>query len=373
MAIANGSPYYMPPANIIRMADELAYLPAYFSEAGDAVIVRHMPDSDFIASREQLFGLHPQLVLPETIPTLNYMTPEPWGWGPRAAALFGNGMEWLPEYKELYGRKTALYVLEELMEKLSFPETQIIPRVSGDIREIELICSDGGYLLKSPWSSSGKGQLRVTASGVGKKEKEWITGVLRQQGYLMIEKTLERTMDFAMLFHMDESRLNYCGLSLFHTGQRGEYKGNYVGSQQKILNRLSICIEPELLDEVRELLKPALYNRLKGKYRGYVGVDMMVYRSEENGAYRIHPCVEINLRYTMGTLALELHRKFLTECAEGVFSVDFHRSSGIALKTHLENTIRHPLLIEEGRIASGYVSLCPVAESTGYTASLLLR
>ena len=37
MAIANGSPYYTPPANIVRMADELAYLPAYFSEQGDGI------------------------------------------------------------------------------------------------------------------------------------------------------------------------------------------------------------------------------------------------------------------------------------------------------------------------------------------------
>lgn len=51
MAIANGSPYYTPPANIVRMADELAYLPAYFSEQGDGIWMKQRPSPDFLASR----------------------------------------------------------------------------------------------------------------------------------------------------------------------------------------------------------------------------------------------------------------------------------------------------------------------------------
>ena len=47
MAIANGSPYYTPPANIVRMADELAYLPAYFSEQGDGIWMKQRPSPDF--------------------------------------------------------------------------------------------------------------------------------------------------------------------------------------------------------------------------------------------------------------------------------------------------------------------------------------
>ena len=44
MAIANGGRFYTPPANIIRMAKDLGYLPAYFSDKGDAVLVQQKPD-----------------------------------------------------------------------------------------------------------------------------------------------------------------------------------------------------------------------------------------------------------------------------------------------------------------------------------------
>ena len=41
MAIANGNPYYTPPATILKMAEDLAYLPAYYAGEEDAVWVKN--------------------------------------------------------------------------------------------------------------------------------------------------------------------------------------------------------------------------------------------------------------------------------------------------------------------------------------------
>ena len=46
-----------------------------------------------------------------------------------------------------------------------------------------------------------------------------------------------------------------------------------------------------------------------GDYRGPFGIDMMVVRSEECESVWLHPCVEINLRRTMGHVALALEPK----------------------------------------------------------------
>jgi hypothetical protein len=41
-------------------------------------------------------------------------------------------------------------------------------------------------------------------------------------------------------------------------------------------------------------------------YKGPFGVDMMVVAREECNGFMLHPCVEINLRRTMGHVALHL-------------------------------------------------------------------
>ena len=44
MAIANGSQFYTPPVNVAKMAEDLAFLPAWLGEAGDKVLVHFYPD-----------------------------------------------------------------------------------------------------------------------------------------------------------------------------------------------------------------------------------------------------------------------------------------------------------------------------------------
>ena len=51
MAIANGRKYYMPPANVVTMAEDLAVLPVFLGESEDDwVLVRNLPDPAFMAS-----------------------------------------------------------------------------------------------------------------------------------------------------------------------------------------------------------------------------------------------------------------------------------------------------------------------------------
>src|SRR5262249_26114937 len=58
----------------------------------------------------------------------------------------------------------------------------------------------------------------------------------------------------------------------------------------------------ELFEEIRNLLGTEL---LKARYIGPVGIDAFVYRSRD-GSCRLKPVVEVNPRYTMGRLTVEL-------------------------------------------------------------------
>ena len=53
----------------------------------------------------------------------------------------------------------------------------------------------------------------------------------------------------------------------------------------------------------------SLLTPLLGSYRGPFGVDMMVVPRPDANGFLLHPCVEINLRRTMGHVALAIGRR----------------------------------------------------------------
>ena len=132
----------------------------------------------------------------------------------------------------------------------------------------------------------------------------------------MVEPYYHKVKDFAMEFSSDgEGTLTFEGLSLFHT-QNGAYTGNLLLTGREALSRLSHFVDPALLTAVRARITETLGPLLSGRYRGPVGVDMMVC-SAQSGAEDspeprtplLHPCVEVNLRRTMGHVALALERR----------------------------------------------------------------
>jgi hypothetical protein len=79
------------------------------------------------------------------------------------------------------------------------------------------------------------------------------------------------------------------------------------------------------------VLRIALQQRLAGHYVGPLGVDMMLVR-QTDGTLCLHPCVEVNLRHTMGHVALHLSRR-LPENAEARFRIVFSGTPGVLHQT----------------------------------------
>ena len=105
-----------------------------------------------------------------------------------------------------------------------------------------------------------------------------------------------------MEFESDgQGGISYVGLSLFKT-KNGAYTGNVLATEQQKLETIGRYVPAALLERVRK----AIIEKLDlGGYRGPFGVDMMVVKDG-----LLHPCVEINLRRTMGHVALELTKRY---------------------------------------------------------------
>ena len=187
-----------------------------------------------------------------------------------------------------------------------------------------------------------------------------------------IESGLDKVQDFAMEFYSDgQGTVRYEGLSVFNTEERGSYTGNILEEQSTMLSRITRFTGEETYSRIQEAVRSVLQEVYGSTYAGCIGVDMLVYR-QKDGSFAIHPCIEINMRYTMGMVALRLFQHYVAPRAVGDYRVSYEKEAGEALEKHRLMSETYPLRFANGRIQEGYLSLCPVTKDTHYRAYLLL-
>lgn len=228
-------------------------------------------------------------------------------------------------------------------------------------------------LLKAPLSGSGKG-LNWCKGIFTTFISGWCARVAASQGGVVGEPIYNKVEDFAMEFYADgRGRVVFAGYSVFHTGGSGMYAGNDLLSDEKILQKLSAYVPQEEFIRLRTRLEEELSALFGSFYHGYLGVDMMIcHFPDEAPVYRIHPCVEINLRMNMGVVARLLTDRYLAADAEGVFRIDYYPLAGQALEEHRQMSASFPLSVEHNRVCAGYLPLVPVTPQSRYRAFLLL-
>jgi hypothetical protein len=161
-------------------------------------------------------------------------------------------------------------------------------------------------VLKAPWSSSGRG-LRFVNGELNDHQRGWLRNLLGSQGGVMVEPYYDKVKDFGMEFEATAEGVRYLGLSLFHT-TNGAYTGNILATESRKREMISRYIPVRLLDSVKDEI---IANIDVANYQGPFGVDMMLVRANSplstlHSPLLLHPCVEINLRRTMGHVALAL-------------------------------------------------------------------
>jgi len=151
----------------------------------------------------------------------------------------------------------------------------------------------------------------------------------------MVEPHYAKVKDFGMEFVCDEQgRIGYLGLSLFHTSN-GAYTGNILTDEEQKIEMISHYITVDLLVSVQQNICHILEGVLKGSYTGPFGVDMMVVAREDQQGFWLHPCVEINLRRTMGHVALSLTRQ--VNALPKVMSIDYNNIYKVRLQRLITN------------------------------------
>lgn len=344
IALASGLSNFTAPHAGRQLRHDLGFLPAIWSGDDDVIVV---DDADYAANcwkqvvhrivscvetdgfdcRNKQFLAWKQLTSLKSLATnQSGVRIEPWGWNSALRALLLRSgvqesllpsLQTLDVIRDLSHRRVASALLPQLRFEGTVGES--VECLTAE-ETMDAIRRFGKVVLKAPWSSSGRGLRFCDASrlnGEGKlmNESGWLRNLLAGQGSVMVEPYYNKVKDFGMEFESDgEGGVHYLGLSLFHT-QNGAYTGNVLATEVTKETMLSRYVSISLLQEVRETICRQLGMAFCGKYRGPFGVDMMICAPSglndkgekiNDKSFLLHPCVEINLRRTMGHVALAL-------------------------------------------------------------------
>lgn len=228
---------------------------------------------------------------------------EPWGWDLLLRARLrkaGAPERLLPTdaqleaIRRLSSRATAVRVLRQLRHE-RFVGKAFLCLTEDEMWRSIRECGGHRVVIKSPYSCSGRGlvffdvvrraddSLEVgNAASLRRVQK-----MLRQQGAVTVEQYCPNDADLALEFFYADGVLTPSGINVFRTTPQGQYIKNVSAD-------VLTADDHVLIDAAREQLQSVLPKELKGDYRGPLGVDMMLSRG------CLHPCVEINLRRTMG-------------------------------------------------------------------------
>ncbi len=379
LALANFSPHFTAPTSALKMRRDLAMLPVWYAPDGALVIAEGEMNNELLGELKELLPINTSLIsIDEVADCLHYQV-NPWGWNPslrKELIQWGVNEHLLPSLKDIEllrnysSRQNAVKLLRELKEQdpsfcgESFYYTNI------DELHAYLSRTKGDQVLKMPFSGSGKGIVWLKGD-ITDKQTDWCRRVIKMQGGVVVEPVLNKVQDFAMEFEMTDDGILFVGYSLFQSAPSGAYLGNVLLSDAEIEDRLSAYIRRGLLLELKDVLKTKLHNYFP-HYRGYLGVDMMVCKTSES-KYQLQPCVEVNMRMNMGIVAHRIQEQFIHPNSTGLFSINFFKQEGEAVSNSLAMQLDNPLVIEVGKIKSGYLALTPIDKDTQYTATIAIK
>lgn len=314
LALAVDSPHFTPPRAAMELHDAGAALPAWVCNDGDSILCSNK-DYDWLDKVGVFFKMSH---LVKSWETYHIDSCRPWGWSKYTyynLKSIGLNNKCLPsdrqlnELRDISHRRLTIKILDHC-SKANLPYS--IHKLPLEIKKIDLIedlLHQGQHIyIKSPWSGSGRGIIDSMCAP-SRQVIRLAQGVIKHQGSVLVEEGLDKIVDFAMLYSLADGKAQFNGYSYFYNSGYSTYSGNILLNDDGIVKELSRYVPTQWLTATRDVIGTALEKVIGTKYDGPIGVDMIIYRSESG--YLIAPCIECNIRMTMGRVAHTLTRRYI--------------------------------------------------------------
>lgn len=304
LALAHGAHNYTAPPFARQFRHDLRLLPAWVATAGSYIAV---PDDASLDEDRRWLSDHHLDVSPVPISQIADLGPcriHPWGWNLALRYQLlqaGVSSDYLPTdeqldwIRRLSHRRVTIAVHQALGK--AFSPCPVELTTQNDV--VAFMNHHPGCYLKMPWSGSGKGIYRVIDPQCDQHVLRWIEGALHRQGSLLCEIGLDRVQDFAVECECSEGVTRLTGYSVFDSDFHSQFGAGRVAPMEE-LHQILLEKYPVLDQVVDDVLK-ALESIVAPHYNGPLGIDMMLYRDNDD-KIALNPCVELNLRMTMGMI-----------------------------------------------------------------------
>lgn len=318
LALASGLNNFTAPHAARELRAGLGFLPALWAKDGDSILVEDRGYAQKAYRRLMVDIEDWKSIGKKTVIFIGKNDPCPlivddvdvWGWDAAVKTCLTRygvesglmpGTKELDRIKEFSHRASAAFLRLRLL-KIKGTVGESMPVYDLDTVK-EALNTKRPFVLKAPWSSSGRG-IRFVEGTLNPHQTGWIRNMLSTQHCVMLEPYYKKVKDFGMEFVSDgQGKVCYLGLSLFHT-VNGAYAGNILATEKTKISMISRYVSADLLNRIKATVCEVMAAVYCGKYKGPFGVDMMIVANEEKDGFLVHPCVEINLRRTMGHVAL---------------------------------------------------------------------
>jgi len=375
LALATGGINYVAPPFAMQMAHDLAVLPAFIAEPGSLLITDSDPDAEWLEHLNSTFALDVHAVKRAELRHLSDYRIMPWGWCldlRRRLIKWGAASDSLPTKDTVYHlrglshRRVTILIHMRLNELLNRQLCSVPQELALIDEVVDFVKQHRKCFIKTPWSSSGRG-IYHTVNGVSPELEQWCRGALKRQGSLLCEKAFDKRMDLGVEFYCENGKATVRGYSIFETDSHSQYNHGEVAAEKELKSRIT-ALYP-CFDEVVDALTQVIDEMVAPHYDGWMGVDMLLFNEEyreRNGNRKlsigINPCVEMNLRPTMGAITSVIGKKLLAADRTATFSIEQRSSKTVPWRQVQE------AVIEKGRLTAGTLLLTPPSPTALYRA-----
>lgn len=319
MALAYNNRNFTAPHAGRTLRKDLGFLPALWADDGDFVLVDDIESALESVRHIKKYTNDVVFVTPGdlhniSLESVGLQVIDAWGWD---SAIKDQLLAANPDLSTMLPTESQLDTIRTLSNR-KFAAENILPAlVDSDSYFIgeayycksmedvmKILIKYGAIVLKAPWSCSGRG-VRYVCNRLDDHTFGWCRNIILRQGAIMAEPYYNKVKDFGMEFSIDsKSCVSYKGLSLFRT-DNGAYSGSILATEKDKREMLTKYVSDGILDNLASAVTKLTSTYLSGRYVGAFGLDMMIIRTKD-GQLKIHPCVEINMRRTMGHVALAI-------------------------------------------------------------------
>ena len=329
-----------------QLARDLANLPQFLCRQDDVLLVPQRPSVEFLSGIKQTGFALPEFVElksgridpADNLARRKLGTLRPWAWGPDSVELLsplfanvtGENRTATQRFQEgtaaLYSKAWSAGLLRRFLSSFGSapwlcPQEEAgvtVETLQAALDAIDTIRARGHHriVVKEALGLAGHNAIRLWEPELLEPHRRWMAHAADQGRQLVVEPWLEREKDFSMQLEMMPRGLKLCGYTTLINDHRGQFQANLAAPNhaQRLPDEV-IALFHEGRDisarlhgayaAVMALLEAGLR---EADYLGPVGIDSFVYRTA-SGECRLKPIVEINPRYTMGRLTVELMKR----------------------------------------------------------------